>query len=113
VRTIITGSLTLAEPLDVVRACATCGWDITEVVTGPRPGVDEAACKWASANHVPTHIIAAEISKHGHAARRKQLDAMLGAADALILLWQGFDRDLLALLHAAQSKSMKHLEVRL
>lgn len=112
-RTAITGSLTLAEPLDVARACLTCGWDITEVVTGPRPGVEEAACKWAAANRRPTHIIAAEISRHGHAARRKQLEAMLQAADALIVLWQGFDRDILAMLNAAQARSMKTLEVRL
>jgi hypothetical protein len=112
-RTAIVGSLTLAEPLDVKRACASCGWEITEVVSGPRPGVEEAAVKWAAANHIPTHIIAAEISRHGHAARRKQLDAILAAADALIVLWQGFDRDILSMLNAAQARSMKTLEVRL
>lgn len=112
-RTAIVGSLTLAEPLDVKRACASCGWDITEVITGPRPGVEEAACKWAAANHIPTHIIAAEISRHGHAARRRQLEAMIQAADALIVLWHGFDRDILAMLNAAQARAMKTMEVRL
>lgn len=66
--------------------------EITEVVSGCAPGVDELGQLWASERGIPVKRFPADWNQHGKAAGPIRNEQMANYADALIAIWDGKSR---------------------
>lgn len=106
-KTIITGSHTLRDPEPLHQALSHCSWPISMVLCGQEPGVDALAAKWAETNNKALKTFPARILNLGGLAWRVRNDQMLEHAEALVLVWAGFDRELGRLLGRAREKGLQ------
>ena len=88
-RTIVAGGRNISDPAAVADACANCGWQITEVVSGTARGADTLGEQWAAANNVPVTRMPADWDRLGKKAGFVRNQKMVTYADALILVWDG------------------------
>lgn len=88
-RTIIAGSRTITDYTLVQYAVATCGWTITEVVSGTALGVDKLGERWAEENGVLCSQFPALWDTHGKRAGHLRNLRMAEYAEACIIIWDG------------------------
>jgi len=106
-RTIIAGSRTITDPLEVEKAIANSGFQITEVICGGAQGVDSLGAAWANAHAIPCTFFMAEWEAHGKAAGPIRNSEMAANADALILVYDGKSRGSADMLMKAHDKGLK------
>lgn len=106
-KTAVLGSQTLTDADVVATALAGCGWEITDVLCGTGRGVEQLAVDWAAKNRKPVHLYATEESRYGRSARRRRDDLMIDHAQALVVIWSGFDREIRDVIHRAVSRGLK------
>jgi hypothetical protein len=93
VKTIIAGSRGISgteEALDAIFK--SCGWVISEVVSGTARGVDKLGEEWAERKGIPVKRFPADWNKHGKSAGYLRNVEMGEYADALLALWDGESR---------------------
>jgi hypothetical protein len=109
-RVIIAGSRTLADPAIIVTAVAASGYDITEVVSGAAQGVDRLGEEWAQRHDIPVTRFPADWDNHGRAAgpiRNNQMVSYVGAAGALLAIWDGASSGTAHVISAARREGRK------
>lgn len=110
-KTAVLGSQTLTDGDVVATALNNCGWEITDVLCGTGRGVEQLAVDWAAKNRKPVHLYATEESRYGRAARRRRDDLMVDHAQALVVIWSGFDREICGAINRAASRGLRLSEV--
>ena len=106
-KTAVIGSQTITDWDVVATALKSCGWEITEVLCGTGRGVEQLAADWAAKNRKPVHLYVTEESRYGRTARRRRDDLMVDHAQALVVIWSGFDREIRDVIHRATSRGIK------
>lgn len=111
-RTIIAGSRTIIDPLEVEKAIKDSGFEITEVICGGAQGVDSLGAAWANAHAIPCTFFMAQWEAHGKAAGPIRNNEMAESADALLLIYDGKSRGSADMLMKAHAKGLKiHLHL--
>src|SRR5579863_5529619 len=106
-RTIIAGSRTIVDMLEVETAIKNSGFQITEVISGGAQGVDSLGAFWANTNKIPCSFFMADWKTHGKAAGPIRNSFMAAEAEALILVWDGKSRGSNDMLNKANAKGLK------
>lgn len=91
-KTIIAGSRHIRDVSVVFDAADSCGWEITEIVSGGAMGVDKAGEIYAYSRpgkHIPLVRFNAPWHLYGRVAGPMRNKQMAEYADALILVWDG------------------------
>ena len=86
-RTIIAGSRTIKDYDIVKEAIEKSGFQITTLISGTAPGVDQLGEKWANENGVSIEIHPADWDKWGRAAGPIRNKEMADCAEACIIVW--------------------------
>lgn len=86
-RTIIAGSRSCDNPLELLSAIDACGWVPTVVLSGRARGADRLGEWWAADNAVPCEHFTAYWEFAGRRAGYDRNERMAASADALIALW--------------------------
>ena len=102
-RTIVAGSRGVEDPALVLAAIQSCGWTITEVVSGGARGVDSLGESLALQYGVPCKVFPANWSLHGKAAGPIRNEEMARYAQALVAVWDGQSRGTRDMINRAKS----------
>lgn len=106
-KTIIAGSRTISDPLELEKAIKDSSFIITEVLSGGAQGVDSLGASWANANKVKCTFYYADWKQHGKIAGPIRNSFMASEAEALILVWDGKSRGSNDMLNKANAKGLK------
>jgi len=106
-RTIIAGSRTIQDSLQVEKAIELSGFTITKVICGGAQGVDLLGSKYAFSHDLPIQYFLPDWKQHGKAAGPIRNSEMAANADALILVWDGKSRGSSDMLKKALDKGLK------
>ena len=85
-KTIIAGSRDFHDYDTLLSAIAESGFNITEVICGMAPGVDQLGIRYAKENNLPLHEYWAEWNFYGKSAGPIRNRLMAKNADALIAI---------------------------
>jgi len=88
-RTIIAGSRSCGNIIQVAAAVKQSGFIITSVVSGTAPGADRLGELWANLNSIPITRFPADWDKFKKAAGYIRNEEMANNADQVIVLWDG------------------------
>lgn len=111
-KTIIAGSRTIIDPLEVEAAIKNSGFTITEVLCGGAQGVDSLGAAWANTNKIPCSFYYADWKNLGKAAGPIRNSEMAADAEALVLVYDGKSRGSADMLMKAHAKGLKiHLHL--
>jgi len=91
-RTIIAGSRTIIDSLELQKAILDSKFVITEILCGGAQGVDRLGEKYAFSHDLPIQYFLPNWKQHGKAAGPIRNSEMAENADALILVWDGSSR---------------------
>lgn len=110
-KVIIAGSRTITD-YDIVKkaiteAKITCGFSITEVVSGGAYGVDRLGEKWAKENGIPIKKFLPNWDQYGKSAGIRRNIEMAEYADGLIVLIQGGSKGSSHMFQEATKKGLK------
>lgn len=88
-KTIIAGSRTIDQKysIELIKAVKTCGWPVTQIISGGAQGADFLGEQYARSNKIPLKIKKADWGTHGKGAGMIRNIEMAKMADALIVLW--------------------------
>ena len=122
-KTIIAGSRKILNLSDVAAACAACGWEITEVVSGCAAGVDRLGEQWAALQNIPVVQFPAAwddletepllIKERRDGTRYNKLAGlnrnlqMADYADALVAIWDGYSHGTRHMIETARKKGLR------
>ena len=106
-RTIIAGTRTFVDHLEILKAIENSGFEITEVICGGAHGVDTLGESWAHMKGIPIKMFLPDWKQHGKAAGPIRNSTMADNADALILVWDGASRGSSDMLTKATAKGLK------
>lgn len=122
-KVIVAGSRSLFGTAWVEKAVGLSGFEITEVVSGRAPGIDQAGETWAKFRGIPIKAMPARWNDLSHPdrivrtnTRGEKYDARAGArrnlkmaqyADALIAIWDGKSRGTRDMIKSAQKLRLK------
>lgn len=113
-KTIIAGSRSCDCMAELELAIRTCGFEITEVVSGTARGADLLGEKWARNNGIPIKRFPADWDKHGKSAGYRRNEEMAQYADSLVALWDGESRGTAHMVKIARKAGLSvHLELTL
>ena len=106
-RTIITGCADMENLKVVQRAIEDSCFSIDEVVSGTGRGVDRLGEEWARQQGVRVKKVPPERQKYGASAAAERNRELMRRADALIVVWDGHNRDTLKLINQARARGLK------
>lgn len=106
-RTIIAGSRTITDVLEVEKAIKNSGFQITEVLSGTASGPDTIGANWAKEKAIPVKFFAPDWKTHGKAAGPIRNSLMADNAEALILIYDGQSRGSNDMWNKANAKGLK------
>ena len=106
-KTIIAGSRNCGDYSKLMKAVASCDWNITSVVSGTARGADKLGEIYAEQNSLPCEKYPAEWDKYGKSAGYKRNLLMAENAEALIALWDGKSKGTKHMIDIAKSKGLK------
>jgi hypothetical protein len=106
-RVIIAGSRDIND-IDLLVSCIEeSGLDVSRVISGCAPGMDQLGITWALCNNVPVDRFPADWNKHGKAAGPIRNQEMADNADALIAIRKDNSRGTTDMINRARSKGLK------
>lgn len=73
----------------VLKAINSCGFFITELVSGTAIGVDQLGEQWATTRSIPVTRMPADWNQYGKRAGAARNKAMAQYADAAVIVWDG------------------------
>jgi len=73
----------------VLKAVNSCGFFITELVSGTAIGVDQLGEQWATTRSIPVTRMPADWNQYGKRAGPARNKAMAQYADAAVIVWDG------------------------
>ena len=73
----------------VLNAINSCGFFITELVSGTAIGVDQLGEQWATTRSIPVTSMPADWNEYGKRAGAVRNKAMAEYADAAVIIWDG------------------------
>jgi hypothetical protein len=73
----------------VLKAINSCGFFITELVSGTAIGVDRLGEQWARTRSIPITEMSADWNQYGKRAGPARNKAMAEYADAAVIIWDG------------------------
>ena len=85
-KTIIAGGRDYLDYPALCAACHSCGWTVTEVVSGGATGVDALGERWGRENGIPVTVMKAEWSRWGKMAGPLRNRKMAMESQALIAM---------------------------
>ena len=88
-RTIIAGSRTCTERVELIEALKSCGWTPTVVLCGKARGADTLGKQWAQENGIQVWEYPAAWNVYGKSAGYRRNVEMASYAEALIAIWDG------------------------
>lgn len=88
-KVLVCGSRTIDEPGAVSRAVEQSGLSPTQIISGGARGVDRLASEYAVAKGIEFIEYLADWDKYGKRAGYMRNYVMVGAADAVIAIWDG------------------------
>lgn len=88
-KVLLCGSRTIDDPAVVSRAVEQSGIRPTQIISGGARGVDRLAGEYATAKGIEFIEYLADWAKYGKRAGFLRNYAMVGAADAVIAVWDG------------------------
>ena len=91
-KVIVAGSRTIRDFVVVRNAILGSGFDVTEIVSGGVPGVDQLGERWARLSNVPIRRFEPKWTKLGRPAGAFRNREMAEYADTLVLVWDGKSR---------------------
>lgn len=95
-RTVVSGSRTLANPVVIYGVLARIPWPVTELIHGAaKRGVDSFVTAWARDNGVPVHedpVTPVEWQRFGKAAGPRRNARLIERGEALVAIWDGTSR---------------------
>lgn len=106
-RTIIAGSRSITDPVEVERAVANCGWTPTTIISGGARGVDRMGENYARLNGLSLEIYEAEWGVYGNVAGYIRNAKMAKVADALIAVWDGISKGTGNMIDTARKMDLK------
>lgn len=106
-KTIIAGSRTITNMLEVELACGESEFFITEVVCGGAAGVDQLGNDWARARKIPVKHFPADWRTHGKSAGPIRNRQMAEYAEALIAVHDGKSRGTKNMIEEATKRGLK------
>ena len=106
-KTIIAGSRDITDYEELKRAVASCGWDVTTVVSGAAHGVDRLGEIYAIEMGLPLELYPAHWNTHGRSAGYIRNGLMASRADALIAIWDGSSKGTKHMIDIANKKALK------
>lgn len=87
------------------------GKQVSEVVCGGAPGIDNKGALWAKANDIPVKVFEAEWTRLGKKAGPVRNQQMAKYADALILVWDGESRGSRSMLACSEAAGIVTLNL--
>jgi YspA, cpYpsA-related SLOG family len=114
-RTIIAGSRTINDALELDKAIELSGFKITKIICGGAQGVDRLGEKYAFSHDLPIQYFLPNWQENGKAAGPIRNSDMANNADALILVWDGKSRGSADMLNKANAIGLKvycHLVIK-
>ena len=109
VRTIIAGSREFTSQPIIDHAVSFCDWQITEVVCGCCPGVDNLGRNWANRNRIPVRLFPPNWQKHGKSAGPIRNSEMASYGEALIAIRLNHSRGTTDMIRKAIDKKLEVL----
>ena len=106
-RTIITGSREIDDIQVVQRAIEASRFSIDEVVSGTRRGVDHLSEQWAHQQGLRVKRVPPVRQRYGQPAGVERERELTHRADALIVIWDGENRETLKLINQARKRGLK------
>jgi hypothetical protein len=106
-KTIITGSKEMDNMHVVQAAIEASDFAIDEVVTGAGRGVDHLGEQWARKQGLSVKTVPPDRLRYGDRATAQQEHELIRRADALIVVWDGRNRDTLRLINHARRRGLK------
>ncbi len=106
-RTIIAGSRHLTDIKSVARAVESCGWVVTEIVSGGARGADALGEAYALARGIPIRVFPADWRRHERAAGPYRNRQMARYAQALVAVWDGASPGTADMIRAARSQRLR------
>lgn len=91
-KVLICGSRGINDPATVLAAVEQSGLSPTHIISGGAKGVDRLACAYAASRGIEFKEYTADWDKYGKRAGFIRNYAMVGAADAVIAVWDGTSR---------------------
>lgn len=88
-KTIVAGSRDIISPKVVKEAMESCGWEITEVVSGHARGVDRMGELVAKSKGIPVTTFIADWDQFDKRAGYLRNEQMADYADCLCAIWDG------------------------
>lgn len=109
-KTIIAGSRTITDSLEVEAAIKDSGFTITEVLCGGAVGADALGKIWAVKNNIPVKLFLPDWTTYGKSAgplRNTQMATYVGETGALIALWDGVSKGTQDMIQKAEKFNLK------
>ena len=88
-KVLLCGSRTIDDPAFVSRAVEQSGIRPTQIISGGARGIDRLAAEYAASNGIEFTEYLADWDKYGKRAGFIRNCVMVGAADAVIAVWDG------------------------
>jgi len=105
--TIIAGSRTITNMVELETAVKASGFTITKVACGGASGVDSLGASYAMSNNIPIVLFKPDWDTYGKAAGPIRNQLMAESAEALILIYDGKSRGSADMLIKATAKGLK------
>jgi hypothetical protein len=106
-RVIIAGSRDVTDYEMVLYCVNMSGFQITEVVSGDAPGVDQLGIRYAWKNKLELYRFPADWETHGKAAGPIRNQEMADNADALIAIRKNLSRGTTDMINRAKAKGLR------
>jgi hypothetical protein len=106
-RTIIAGSRSCDDFVELITAISECGFKVTSVVSGGAKGADKLGEQYAIENNLRLTVYYANWDSYGVAAGHIRNAEMAEDAEALIALWDGVSKGTANMIANARRKKLK------
>ena len=106
-RTIIAGSRDFHSLPVLIEAIDSCGFEVSEVVSGRARGADRIGEEWALRNDIPIIYHPANWDKFGRSAGYIRNSEMAEDAEALIAIWDGRSHGTKNMIEVARKKGLE------
>jgi len=105
-KTIIAGSRSCTDPVELRKALSACGWVPSVVISGCAAGVDRLGEEWSYAMRIPCLRFPANWDLWGKAAGFRRNEEMAEHAEALLALWDGASHGTEHMIQTAREKGL-------
>ena len=108
-RVLVTGIRDFVDPRVIPQAIRDSGFDVSQLVTGTFTGVEQQVSAWGRETGVPVVLFKPDWPRFRLKASAARNNAMLDAAEAVVVIWTGNDSAKVFVTEARKRKLPLHL----